>query len=229
MKIEHVTPEKLVPADYNPRMITDKALDSICRSIVEFGIVDPLVVRREDNLIIGGHQRFKAILRLLAGQYVVKGKAVPFELPNGKIPVVYIEGLNEEKTKLLNLALNKATGEWDHERVAGLFEDMRSINIDELTLSGFSPAEITDYIDLSSELRDSVDEEGASGSGSIPPPTQKAPSISLDFSSKDLRDAVKTHIGSNAKPGEPSGDALARMLEVKAPRAKKATKLKRAG
>lgn len=213
MKTTMIDLEKLSPAPYNPRRVDDAQLNSICASLVEFGIVEPFVVRKEDNLIIGGHQRLKAIKKLLAGEYKVRGKVVPFALPKNEIPVVYVDGLTDERAKMLNLALNKVGGEWDHVLLGNLLSELNESIGDALTASGFSPAEIADYIDVADAL-------GTDDDGTMPAPPTKAPNIVLDFSSKELRDAVKQYVAAATVPGKLGGDVLAEKLGVTPTRAR---------
>lgn len=58
--IEHVSPDTLTPAGYNPRTMSPEARKRLARSIREFGFVDPVIARRSDGLVIGGHQRLVA-------------------------------------------------------------------------------------------------------------------------------------------------------------------------
>ena len=60
--IEHVELDRLRPDPFNPRRITDEDLEA--RSIQEFGLVDPIIARREDSVVIAGHQRLLAARRL---------------------------------------------------------------------------------------------------------------------------------------------------------------------
>ncbi|MBA7622591.1 hypothetical protein ES703_29969 [subsurface metagenome] len=57
---------QLEPAVYNPRVITDEALEGLTNSISRFGCVEPVVVntRGRNNVIVGGNQRFKALRSL---------------------------------------------------------------------------------------------------------------------------------------------------------------------
>ena len=55
---------KLKSDPANPRPISDEELESLTRSIQEFGLVDPLIASRQDKLVIGGHQRLVAARRL---------------------------------------------------------------------------------------------------------------------------------------------------------------------
>ena len=60
MQIEHVDIERLHPDSANPRKISDFELEALTRSIGEFGLVDPIIARREDGMVVGGHQRLLA-------------------------------------------------------------------------------------------------------------------------------------------------------------------------
>jgi ParB-like chromosome segregation protein Spo0J len=105
--------------------MSEAELGKLMRSIEEFGFVEPLVVRRADHAIIGGHQRWEAAKRL--GLKTV--------------PVVYVD-VSPEQAKLLNLALNRITGEWDLPRLGLLLDELRDLpDLDE-TLSGFDETEM---------------------------------------------------------------------------------------
>ncbi len=101
----------------------------LVRSIQEFGMVEPLVVRRNDQLVVGGHQRLAAAKTL--------GLAT--------VPVVYLD-MSDSEAKALNLGLNRIQGEWDLPKLGQLLEELRDLpDLDE-TLSGFDPAEMDDLL-----------------------------------------------------------------------------------
>jgi ParB-like chromosome segregation protein Spo0J len=77
-------------AKYNPRKISDQALESLKQSIERFGFVDPVIVNDRTGVLVGGHQRLKA------------AKALKLE----SVPVVGVN-LDEAEEKALNVALNK--------------------------------------------------------------------------------------------------------------------------
>ena len=107
MDVINVKINKLNPAEYNPRNLTDEQKDNIKKSLDEFGFVNPLVVNSNpdrQNIVIGGHQRLK----------------VAQELGYDEVPVVYIN-LNEAQERELNIRLNRNTGEWDLESLAEHF------------------------------------------------------------------------------------------------------------
>jgi len=107
--------------------MSERDLESLTRSITEFGLVDPIVARREDKKVIGGHQRLRAALKL----------GMPL------VPVVFIE-MSEEKSKLLNIALNQISGEFDTEMLARLLSDLELSTEDlDLTISGLDDDDLS--------------------------------------------------------------------------------------
>jgi hypothetical protein len=123
VKLAHVPIAKLKPAGYNPRHISDEELESLVRSIREFGLVDPIVANK-DHTIIGGHQRWRAAK--IAGLETV--------------PVVYVD-LTKDKEKALNLALNRISGEWDEAKLRTLVDELAGDGFD-LELTGFTNDEL---------------------------------------------------------------------------------------
>ncbi len=125
ISIEYVPIDDLRPDPTNPRHISDAELESLTRSIREFGLIDPVIARREDGTVVGGHQRLIAARRL--GLKTV--------------PVVWVD-LSVEQARLLNLALNKISGSWDDELLARLLADLQDLPEVDLTLSGFGDDEL---------------------------------------------------------------------------------------
>jgi DNA modification methylase len=113
----------------NPRRISDQEMESLTRSIREFGLVDPIIARREDKSVIGGHQRLLAARRLGLKQ----------------VPVVFVD-LSQQQATLLNLALNRISGSWDQELLARLLTELKDIPEVDLSLSGFSEEELKMYL-----------------------------------------------------------------------------------
>jgi DNA modification methylase len=125
LQIEHVPIDRLRPWPGNPRIMSEPEMAKLVRSIDEFGLVEPLVVRRQDDTVIGGHQRLAA----------VKARGMT------RAPVIYVD-LSEAQAKVLAVALNKIGGEWDLPKLGELLEELRDLpDLDE-TLSGFDDREI---------------------------------------------------------------------------------------
>lgn len=123
LKIETTKISALHPDPANPRQIGKSELEALTRSIGEFGLVDPIIARRDDKIVIGGHQRLQAARKL--GLQTV--------------PVIFLD-IDESKARLLNVALNKISGEWDDELLARLLDNLGD-QVDP-TLTGFDESEI---------------------------------------------------------------------------------------
>lgn len=130
LHIEHLPIDQLKPDPSNPRRISEADLEALTRSIQEFGLVDPVIVRREDGLVIGGHQRLVAARRLGLKS----------------VPVVRLN-LSLDRSRLLNVALNKISGEFDEELLAQLLADLGSVEGIDLGLTGFAEDELATLLD----------------------------------------------------------------------------------
>ncbi len=119
LSVEYVGLDRLRPEPFNPRRMSEAEMDALIRSIREFGFVEPLVARRDDMTIIGGHQRLLAARRL----------------GHDRVPVVFID-VSPEQAKLLNLALNKIAGSWDEALLARLLGELEVSPTVDLSLSG---------------------------------------------------------------------------------------------
>lgn len=127
IRLEHVAPSALTPAPYNPRTVSSEALGRLRRGIAEYGIVDPIIARREDGLVIGGHQRLRAAIDL--------GLSV--------VPVVYLDGVTDDRAAALNVLLNNpsAQGAWDMARLSDIVSSLDAHGFD-ATLTGFDDGEL---------------------------------------------------------------------------------------
>lgn len=130
LQVEYVEPDSLTPAPYNPRKISRAALKRLAGLLDAHGFVDPVIVRREDRLVIGGHQRLAAN-RLR-------------EKPDATVPCVFLDGLSDAEAKALNVALNnpKAQGQYDLPKLGELLVELDRLELDVPELTGFERVEI---------------------------------------------------------------------------------------
>lgn len=130
LDIKKINLDSLVPAEYNPRKISDKDYENLKRSIDEFGIVVPIIINLKDFTIISGHQRFDIL-------YYENNLQEVYLLELGDIGWVFtdidlkIKDKNYEKT--LNLALNRIHGEFDPNRVNEILFELEELHLDHLT------------------------------------------------------------------------------------------------
>lgn len=116
----------LIPADYNPRKISEKERADLEQSLKTWGYVVPVSINigSRNNTLIGGHQRI-AILGALG----LLELDVDVRVPSRELTLV------EEKE--LNISLNKMGGAFDFDK---LFKDF---DIDTLLRSGFGDEELS--------------------------------------------------------------------------------------
>ena len=130
MNLQRISVDRLKPAKYNPRKDLkpgDPAYEKIKRSLHDFGYVDPVIWNEVTGNIVGGHQRYKVL--------VAEGAT--------EIDCVVVHIENPQDEKALNIALNKAVGEWEPVALADLLADLQSSGYD-VDATGFDAAEIDD-------------------------------------------------------------------------------------
>ena len=97
MEIKMVRVEDIVPYENNPRK-NDGAVDAVAESIKQCGYVAPIIID-EENIILAGHTRFKALKKL--------GRK--------EIEVIVRAGLTEDQKRKYRILDNKTNefAEWD--------------------------------------------------------------------------------------------------------------------
>jgi hypothetical protein len=103
--------DDLIPYVRNAKKHDKKQIDNVAQSISEFGMVQPIVVDKDNNVIIG-HCRLAACKKLKIEE----------------VPIVKLEDLTPEEANKLRLLDNKLNeSEWDFNLLA---EDIPEINFD---------------------------------------------------------------------------------------------------
>jgi hypothetical protein len=114
-------------ADYNPRVMPEKEMEDLIRSIKEFGFIEPIVVNKRNMTVISGHQRLNAAMRMGMKE----------------VPGIYLN-LDPSKEKALNVAMNKIGGFFDDHLLADVLKD---ISDEDRPLSGYDDEEFNGLID----------------------------------------------------------------------------------
>lgn len=124
MQITDKPLKALHPYERNPRK-NDKAVKAVAKSIEEFGFKVPLVID-SDNVIVAGHTRFKAAMKLGLD----------------KVPCVIADDLSPDQIKAFRLADNKVgeLAEWDDDL---LLQELNDIEMD-MEVFGFDGFDVED-------------------------------------------------------------------------------------
>ena len=116
----------LIPANYNPRTITETKKLELKKSLEKLGMIMPIIINT-DNKVIGGHQRLALMADLQIDEVDVR---VPDRL------------LTEAEEKEANLTTNISKGGWDWSKL------LENFDFDIMSDAGFSEKEISDQMDL---------------------------------------------------------------------------------
>lgn len=185
------------PAPYNPRKITPVKLEALKESLRTHGWVENLLVQKNTNVLIGGHQRLKAYLEICK-----ENGNKP-----GKVPCVVID-VNDRIAKKLNVTLNRVTGEFDSKKLGDLIGELQretKLSNEEIKLMGFNNKEIDDFINISKPAEVQVDENLKEFAKSI--------TFSVEFESIEKRDRAKKMLIDRAKSeNKRTGDLLLELL-----------------
>jgi len=140
MKVTDRLISELKASEYNPRKISDKALEDLKKSLETFTAVEPIVINsnpQRKDIVIGGHQRLKAA-QLLGWK---------------KMPCIAVD-LPLDKERELNIRLNKNAGEWD-------WDKLLEFEVADLITFGFEEGELgtgPDFEPVGSESQGKLDE-----------------------------------------------------------------------
>lgn len=148
MKVQDVSIDKIKPYKNNPRD-NEAGIDAVANSIKQFKWQQPIVVDK-DNVIIVGHTRYLAAKKLGLKE----------------VPVKVATGLTPEQVKAYRLADNK-TGEltsWDDELLGGELNDILDIDMSDF---GFDLALPEDEEVVEDDFDEEVPEEPKSKLGQV--------------------------------------------------------------
>lgn len=125
-KVEEKNIDDLLPADWNPREITEDSFTGLETCILRYGLVQPIVWNERSGCVVGGHQRLKVLKKNGA--------------KNVKVIVV---DLSTDEEKALGVALNneKLQGNWTD----GLRSLLASIS-DGSTLNGLMTDDLVESL-----------------------------------------------------------------------------------
>jgi len=124
--------DDLIPQEVNPRIITDKQMSDLKKSLKKYNLVEIPAIDL-DGKILAGHQRVKAMQLLGRGN-----EFIDIRIPNRK--------LTEDEAKQYLIASNALGGDWD-------FESLKSFNLDILLNAGFDQIQLAKFWDEDNEVK----------------------------------------------------------------------------
>lgn len=111
MEIKNIAVKDLIPYEKNTKKHDDVQINNVAESIKQYGFVQPIVIDK-NNVVVIGH------CRLLAAK----------KLKMADVPCVCVEDLTDEQVKALRIVDNKSNeSPWDFDFLA---DELAEINLD---------------------------------------------------------------------------------------------------
>ena len=158
MDLDKIKITDIVPAEYNPRKISDDDFIKLSNSIGEFGLVDPIIINLKNNKIIGGHQRYKVVEKMNDFDEDVELNLIRLGDVGWCFMDTHLKVVDEDCEKALNLALNKISGDWDFEKVNIILDELE-LNDFDISLTGFNELNKNEKNNVDENLYDFLDED----------------------------------------------------------------------
>jgi len=135
-------PTDIKPYENNPRL-NDLAVDKVAESIKAFGFRNPIIVDK-DGVIIAGHTRWKASIKLGLEQ----------------VPVIVAKDMTEEQVKAFRIADNKSAefADWDYLKLLEEIKELEAVDFD-IELTWFSEFELANLVEEEVEKQRQKEEE----------------------------------------------------------------------
>jgi DNA modification methylase len=124
--------DDLIPQEVNPRVISDKQMSDLKKSLKKYNLVEIPAVDLNGR-ILAGHQRIKALQLLGRG-----AEFIDVRVPNRK--------LTQAESKEYLIASNALGGDWD-------FEALKGFDLDILLDSGFDQIQLAKFWDEDNEVK----------------------------------------------------------------------------
>ena len=130
MEIKNLDINLILPYKNNPRKISDTAIEKVANSIKNFGFRQPIVVDK-NNIVVVGHTRLQASRKLGLQQ----------------VPVLVADNLTEDQINAYRLADNRTNEEsqWQNDLLKLELQDLQFKNFD-LNLTAFDDFELDDLL-----------------------------------------------------------------------------------
>ena len=180
MNVETVKISELISPEYNPRHITPEAMESLKQSINEFGYIDPIIVNKHNNHIVGGNQRYECL------------KALGYD----EIDCIFIDEPDINREKAINIRLNNSSGDWDIGKLDNIFQDLELKGFD-LSLTGFATDNLQPFAaepETNNDIPMSETITSDLNTGLKPLPKEHIEVVEDDYSEPENKEEIKVHV-----------------------------------
>lgn len=126
MNLEKKSLDSLAIPEWYSKTDNEFEMNKLKSSIGEFGYIVPIIVNSENNHVIDGVKRLKALKELGYKEAYVKTLDIKIE----------------QKEQVCSVLLNNITFEWDKYKLKNLLNLINDTNVDFIKLTGFSTKEI---------------------------------------------------------------------------------------
>lgn len=195
-------------APYNPRTISVDEMASLKASIRKHGLVLTLVVQKNSeaygpNIIVGGHQRVRAVRELAAEM----GVAVP------ETAWVVLLDVDDSAAKQLNISLNRVSGEFDAHMLGLVLADIAGNADFDLLSTGFDQVQIDELVRQATITPDEeaalLEEQAGDGLGEF----ARSITLTVEFETVEQRDEGKSLLKAMSIDQKPGTVLLAMLKE----------------
>ena len=196
-------------APYNPRTISAEEMRTLKASIRKHGLVLTLVVQKQSeqygpHVLIGGHQRVRAVRELAAELKV----AVP------EHAWVVLMDVDDSTAKQLNISLNRIAGEFDPHKLGLMLADIAGRSDFDLASIGFQQVQVDELVSQATmspeDLAALLESQASDGLGGF----AKSVTRTVEFETVEQRDEGKRLLKAMSEGKKSPGGVLVSALKL---------------
>lgn len=188
-------------APYNPRVMPPQEMESLKQSLLKHGLVLNLVVQKKGMVLIGGHQRVRAMREL----YKDRQQEIPTHVWGSVLDV------DDATAKQLNIALNKISGQFDDFMLGDIMASLPVIEDLDAIAMGFDKVSIDALIKSTVSPEVAAHDLDAEAAAIVE--GEKTITYVIDFETADEKRELLTWVQKEKERGIcKSGSALLRFI-----------------
>lgn len=180
-----VSIDDLVFDEYNPRFISPEEREALKASLLEHGLVLPIIAQRGTNRVIGGHQRLDVLIEMREQGY----------FSDLKVYATFLDK-DDASARRLNVALNRISGDFDEYKLAELFKLIGVADEPDDALiqaMGFERDEVAALLESTRDPDEIANELSRQADG-VKGDFGRSITLSIEFESVEERDETKASL-----------------------------------